>query len=158
MSDDGFTVYLVGAINHGDGVNWWDEAEEELDSLGFDVVKPFDCWEFGPEDDYTVLPENGTLTEGTSHVVYDDEVLENNKDAVVEADVLLVGWDMTRRTRGTMAEIVYAKEGLQSTPVVLWMRKAEEREELDPAPRYYSDSITPDLDTAVQIIETLRSV
>lgn len=155
MSD--YTVYLVGPVNHADGVNWWDEAEQKLEDLGIDVVRPFDCWEFGPDDDFVTLPEGGTLNEGTSHVVYDDEVLENNKQAVRDADALLVGWDMTRRTRGTMAEMVYAKE-VVGIPVVLWMRKAEEREEIDPTPRYYSDHITDDLETAVSVIETLRSV
>lgn len=155
MSD--YTVYLVGPVNHADGVNWWDEAEEQLEDLDFDVVRPFDCWDFGPDDDFVTLPEGGKLNEGTSHVVYDDDVLENNKDAVADADALLVGWDMTRRTRGTMAEMVYAKE-VVDIPVVLWMRKADEREELDPTPRYYSDSITDDLETAVSVIETLRSV
>lgn len=155
MSD--FLVYLAGPITHADGTNWWDEARCMLEEKGFEVRDPFDKYDFGLTDDWVVIPEDGSVNEGTSHVVFDHEVVEGDKKAIDEADAILVGWDRTRRTRGTMSEITYAQD-VAETPVVMWTRKTEDPQDLDTWPRYHADSITPELDTAIHVIETLRSV
>jgi nucleoside 2-deoxyribosyltransferase len=155
MSD--FLVYLAGPITHADGTNWWDEARDTLEDLEIEVRDPFDKHDFGLTDDWVVIPEDGSVNEGTSHVVFDHEVVEGDKKAIDEADAILVGWDRTRRTRGTMSEITYAQD-VAETPVVMWTRKTEDPQDLDTWPRYHADSITPELETAVHVIETLRSV
>jgi len=133
------TIYLAGPVANADdgGAAWRERLEEQYGhDGGVEFLNPLDKYN-APADDLTIV--EGVSDPDDDETVGDDEIVRSDKQLILGADAVLVGYEAVHSV-GTPMEVMYAHE--REMPVALWIRDETVPPELSPWHRHHAGCIT----------------